>query len=360
MFGDKCLHIKSVALLALLLSVLLPLSADDASSGKLFSDGLKAVEAKDYIEAAELFARAEREADSIDLKLQAAMREADSYRSANYRGKEFETLERIIKNYPTKINFGEIVDREYAIGDAYFHGYADPMYWSLRFIPWLTDKNRMDEIYQAALKHAPYAPAGATARLRLAINRLEKGENEEALKLLREIIRCYPDTESARFAMLELGNALSQMALTGDGDSKHFDEAIAVFEEFSAKYPDLSENEWVKNSITRARSAHAERLYGIADFYRRDGKEESAIPYLLEVMRRFPDTEAAIESEKMLTKLDKTYYPEQIQPEIKPDYPKYEMLKFPSEPRKLLLAPQNSNGKFLLPIYDLNLNKEKK
>ena len=30
------------------------------------------------------------------------------------------------------------------------------------------------------------------------------------------------------------------------------------------------------------------------------------------------------------------------------------------EQRKLLIAPENSNGKFLLPVYDLNLNKEKK
>ena len=54
------------------------------------------------------------------------------------------------------------------------------------------------------------------------------------------------------------------------------------------------------------------------------------------------------------------YFPEKIEPAILPNYPQYETMKFPEEPRKLLLAPENSNRKFLLPIYDLNLPKEKK
>jgi len=350
--------ISMLLISGLLLPVLL--MGDDAQAAKSFSAGLEAVKEQDYIEAAEYFAQAEQEADSQDLKLKAALNEADSYRSAGYRGKEFETLEKIIKRYPTRINYSELVDREFAIGDAYFHGYLDPAFWSLRFIPWLTDKNRMQEVYEAAIKHAPFAPAGGNARLRLAVHFLKEGENEKALKLLREIIRCYPKTDAGRFAMLELGNALKEMSLAGDGDGKQFDEAMSVFQEFKKQYPNLSENEWVDQCIVEARSAYAKRLHNIAQYYYREGQDESAQVYLLEVLRRFPDTEAALESEKLLTQLDKSYFPERIEPAIPPNYPKYEMLKFPEEPRKLLLAPENSNGKFLLPIYDLNLSKEKK
>ena len=81
---------------------------------------------------------------------------------------------------------------------------------------------------------------------------------------------------------------------------------------------------------------------------------------MTEVMRRFPDTQTAAESEKLLTELDKTYFPEKVAPAVAAEYPKYETLKFPEEEQKLLLAPENSNGKFLLPIYDLNIKKEKK
>ena len=354
------LKIKIFAVLLTGLFWLPLLPGDDAAAAKSFSAGMAELEEQDYIEAAEYFAEAENQADSPDLKLKAALREADSYRSAGYRGKEFETLEKIIKRYPTRINYSELVDREYAIGDAYFHGYLDPAFWSLRFIPWLTDKNRMQEVYEAALKHAPFAPAGGNARLRLAVHFLKEGENEKALKMLRELIRCYPNTDAGRFGMLELGNALTEMSLSGDGDGKQFDEAMSVFREFQKKYPNLSENEWVRQCIVNARSAYAKRLHNIAEFYYREGQDKPAQTYLLEVMRRFPDTEAALESEKLLTEIDKSYFPERIEPAIPPNYPEYETLKFPEEPRKLLVAPENSNGKFLLPVYDLNLNKEKK
>jgi len=334
--------------------------ADAKESAEAFASGIKAFEAKDYMTAAEYFAKAELLTDDEARKFDAAKREAESYKKAGHKGKEFDSLQKIVKNYPSKINFSEVIDRQFAIGDAYYHGYKDPAFWSLRFIPFLTGKNRMQEIYEAAIKHAPYAPSGAMARLRLAVHYLKSSDNEKALEMLREIIRCFPDTEAARFAMLELGNALSEMSLTGDGDEKYYNEAISVLQEFRKKYPDLSENEWVTQCENNVRSACAQRLYQVAEFYHKEGQDNSATVYLLDVMRRFPDTQAADASERLLTKLDKTYFPEQIRPEIPPNYPKYEMLKFPQENRTLLVAPSASNGKFLLPVYDLNLNKEKK
>ena len=334
--------------------------ADNAESSAVFSEGLKAFNAKNYIEAAELFEKAEHKADSVELKLKAALREIDSYRKAGYRGKEFDAIEKVIRRYPTYIDYKALVDREYSLGDAYFHGYADPAFWSLRFIPWLTDKDRMFEIYEAALKHAPFAPNGANARLRLAVRYLKKSENDKALKLLKEIVRIYPNTDAARYAMLELGNAFSEMSLSGDGDGKHFDEAMAIFRDFKEKYPKQSENEFIRHSEAKARNAYAKRLHNIARFYHREGRNEPAAAYLMEVMRRFPDTESAAESEKLLTQLDKTYFPAPTTPAVVPEFPEYETLEFPEEQRKLLIAPENSNGKFLLPVYDLNLNKEKK
>ncbi|MBO5923116.1 MAG: outer membrane protein assembly factor BamD [Lentisphaeria bacterium] len=351
---------RLIFLLAIMLFAGTAVYADNAESSAIFSEALKAFNAKDYIEAAELFAKAEHKADSVELKLKAALREVESYKKAGYRGKEFDAIEKIIRRYPTYIDYKALVDREYALGDAYFHGYADPAFWSLRFIPWLTDKDRMFEIYQAALKHAPFAPEGANARLRLAVRYIKNNELEKALKLLKEIIRIYPDTETERYAMLELGNAFSEMSLNGDGDGKHFDEAMNIFREFKTKYPQLTENEWIKHTEAKARNAYAKRLHNIAKFYHREGRDEPAAAYLLEVMRRFPDTKSAAESEKLLTQLDKTYYPAPTAPAVAPEFPQYETLKFPEEQRKLLIAPENSNGKFLLPVYDLNLNKEKK
>ena len=359
------MHIKalfsSMVLLLLLTVFQAPVfGKENTDASAAFQKGIEKFEAQDYIDAAKQFAKAEFLANSNDLKFRAANFEARSYREAGYRGKEFEALEKMIKRYPSLVKFSEVVDREYAIGDAYYHGYSDPAFWSLRFIPWLTDASRMAEVYEAALKHAPFAPAGAGARLRLAIHYLKELKNDQAMKLLREVIRIYPDTQEARYAMLELGNALCELSLAGDGDGSNYNEAMSIFSDFRKKYADKSENAWVKLSENRARDAYATRLHNIAEFYYRNGQNDPATVYLLEVMRRFPETEAAGKSEQLLAKLDKSYYPEQLPDQLPPEIPSYSLLKFPKEQRKLLLAPENSNGKFLLPIYDLNLNKEKK
>ena len=125
MFSEKNRLGRLIFTLALLLTAAIDLRADDAEASAKFKAGLEEVQSQDYIDAAEYFAEAEQLADSVDLKFRAAMREAESYRSAGYRGKEFEALEKIIRRYPTRIGIGEIVDREYAIGDAYFHGYRE-------------------------------------------------------------------------------------------------------------------------------------------------------------------------------------------------------------------------------------------
>ena len=351
---------KKYLLLLLAMAVPLAVSADDAEASDMFRKGVVELEDKDYVDAAEYFCKAEFLADTADLKFRAATQAANCYRQANYLGKEYEVLERMVRNYPTRIDLAATVDRQYAIGDAYFHGYADPAFWSLRFIPWLTDKSRMVEVYESAIKNAPFAAAGANARLRLAIYYLNNVQNDKAFKLLREVIKLYPQTQAARYAMLELGNAFSELSLAGDGDGRNFDEAMTIFREFKQKYPNSSEKSWIDQCEVHARNAYAKRLYNIAQFYYREGENQPAVNYLTEVMRRFPGTPAATDSEKLLTELDKSYFPEQVHPETISEHPQYQIYQLPAEKRKLLLAPENSNGKFLLPIYDLNLNKEKK
>ena len=97
------MRLKICFLLPVLLLFAAGLCADDAESSAVFSEALKEYNNKDYVDAAELFAKAENKADSVQLKLKAALREVESYRKAGYRGKEFDAIEKIIRRYPTSI-----------------------------------------------------------------------------------------------------------------------------------------------------------------------------------------------------------------------------------------------------------------
>jgi len=364
------LQIRQVELLRIQVKKYLPavlllaaavLRADDPEAAAFMEKGLRYEADGRHTDAAEAFRSAEITAATPDLKLRAAQRVAGSYRKAGYLGREFEALERLLKQYPTKVDVPALVAREFEIGDAFYNGYRDPAFWSLRFVPWLTDQDRTIEVYEAALKHAPYARPGGDVRLRMAVRCMKKNDNDKAMKLLREVIRAYPDTEAARFAMLELGNILFELSKAGDGDGRYFEEAIQVFHEFREKHPELSENKWVTQCIAKAEDVYAERLYGIAKFYHREGRNQPAEIYLLDVLRRFPHSTAAAKSEALLTELDKTYFPEKVEETPAERYPEYPTYPLPDEDHRLILAPENSNHRFLLPIYDLNLprNKEK-
>ena len=355
------IEVKNFLLASVLLLSVGLLRADDPEAAAFMEKGLRCEAGGKHTDAAEAFRSAEIVAETPDLKLRAARRVAESYRKAGFLGQEFEALERLLTQYPTKVDVPVLVAREFEIGDAFYHGYRDPAFWSLRFIPWLTDKDRTAEVYEAALKRAPYAAPGGEARLRLAVRCMKNNDNDKAIKLLRDVIRVYPETEAARFAMLELGNLLFELSRAGDGDGRYYEEAIQVFHEFREKHPDLSENEWVAQCITKAEDVYAERLYGIAKFYHREGRNQPAEIYLLDVLRRFPHSLAAAKSEALLTELDKTYFPEQVEETPADRYPEYQTFPIPEEDHRLILAPENSNHRFLLPIYDLNLprNKEK-
>jgi hypothetical protein len=156
-----------------------------------------------------------------------------------------------------------------------------------------------------------------------------------------------------------LSNALFQLSQKGDGDGKYNREAVTVLNTFLAKYPNAPECDWVRKCLLKTKDINAQRLYGIASFYHRFGRNEPAERYLSDVMKQYPDSLAADRSEELLTKIDKTYVPEGFRPEIESREQKYREIPLPPEASDTITVPENSNGKWLLPIKDLGIpNKD--
>ena len=229
----------------------------------------------------------------------------------------------------------------------------------MRWVPWLYDEDRTIEIYEKALSHAPYSESAATAKLRTAVKLIEeKGELEKAMELFRGIVKDHPDTPEAKMALLRLGVTLAALAEYGDGDGAYNREAIVVLNEYKNKYPEATELDYVNKLILRTRDIQAQRLMNIADFYRMNDRSEVTERYLGEVIRLYPDTKSAEDAERMLTEMDKTYIPQPVQPAIEPRLQSYDSYPIPEYRGKLLITPQQSDGKYLRPIYDLGLNNE--
>ena len=63
------------------------------------------------------------------------------------------------------------------------------------------------------------------------------------------------------------------------------------------------------------------------------------------------------EAERLLVELDDTYTPDAFLPEAAPRNAVLTVRRIPEQPMPLLVAPENSKGKYLLPVYDLRAGR---
>ena len=330
-----------------------PLFAGDVESTALAVKAAEQASSGNWRGAAKIYEEAEFEAVDPQLRLNSLTGAAEAWRKAGMLYKEYEAIEKILQLYPGRCDFEALTSREYEIALAFADGHRDPAFWHLRSIPWLTDKDRTAEIGEQALKNAPFAAQAASMRLRLALLYDREGKLEESIRHLRLLVKDYPETEQHKYGLLGLGEMLFFRSRRGDGDGRLNREAVAVFEEFRKKYPSASELSYVEQCILRGKDIQSERMLGIARFYNRTGRKQAAQQYLNMVLKEFPDSQSAAESEALLVKIDREYVPEDFLPEVKPRALSSPRRALPREDQPLLIAPENSNGKYLLPVYDV-------
>jgi len=327
------------------------IAADDGEAVKLYSEGRDAYLAADYYRAGQLFVKAGAEAKSLAPKANSLLAEAGAWKMCGLYYREFQAIERLLRDYPEFADFTTSVEREFEIGDLFHRGFREPAFWALRWIPWLVETDHAIEVYEKALAHAPFAAPASGARLRLAYLYAEAGKREKALEELRCLVRDYPKAPERRYALLSLADELMEMAKRGDGDGRYVGEAGEVLQRFRQEFPKAPELPWVKRKMLEIKDIQADRLRSTAEFYRKNGREETAERYLAQVLRDFPESLSAAESEKELAKLSSDFVPGgtvEVNPSAR--LPKYKIYKVPEEARHVLLTPGENGNHYLVPV----------
>ena len=335
------------AVLALALTV----SASDEQANSFFAQGRTREKEASYRKAAARYMDAHLMADSSILRGNALIAAARAYRKAKLYGEDFDCLERLLKEHLTEINFSQIVGREYQIGDLFFAGHRDQ---AVSWIPFIKEKDRTMEIYEAALKNAPCHEQAGEVRLRLSRLYIDDQKPDDAIRHLREIPKLHPGTGSAKYAMLELCSLLYQMAERGDGDNSYSRRTIEACDDYLKAFPDTPEIPWVRKTRQKALNSIAARLHSVGNYYYRAGKPELAEKYLAEVVRNYSNTEQAAESEKLLAKVDEEF---ELPPGAGRRYqPVKELIRrqfIPQEDRPIMVTPEHSGGRWMLPVRNL-------
>lgn len=329
-------------------------SAGDAEARVCLDQAIAKDKAGDYKSAAEDYLAAEHYADDPVLKVNAIQKAAECYRKANLLYKEFECRESLLNAFPSSIDFAATVQREYEIATLFYQGKRDP---ALAWMPWIKDKDRALETYEAVIKHAPFAKFAPEMRLRLGKLYIDANKIDEATKAFRDITKMYPRSEEAKFAEFELANILLQKSRRGDGDGSYIRQAQDALRKIIDKYPKDPDVGWAKESLAEADQIAAKRLYGLASFYHRMDRDEAAQRYLNELIVAYPDDKASTDAEELLGKMNQDYKPAGIEKK-EPFAVRYKFEPMPDEKEKIMIVPENSNGKWMLPIEDLGLGKK--
>ncbi len=331
------------------------LFASDSEAAAVFQKGLVLANKKSYRAAAKTFLDAKQLANSVTMKGKAAKEAMLNFRRAKLYGEEFKCIEILLNSYPTQVNYADMVAREYKLGDIFFEGHRDPAFWSFRWVPWLTAPDKTLKIYLKAIERAPFSPQAARIKLRVACIYIDDGKIDKSLILLRNIIKDHQNSAVTKYAYLELANALFQLAEKGDGDGKYNREATQVLHEFNKKYPKATQRDWIEKTLLKTQDIEAQRLYALAKFYKHIGRTEPAERYLSDVLTKYPDTVAVDKAEEMLTNMDNEFVPTGFRPELKSRIQKFREIPLPDEDAPIMVTPQASDGKWLLPIRDLGL-----
>lgn len=324
---------------------------NDASALVVFQKGLDLEREGDYRKAAKRYLDAELLTSDKTVKANALSNAARAYRQAELYGKEFDCIERLINEHMSRIDFTGAVNREYEIADAFFNGHRDAMF---EWLPFIKDSNRFLECSEAALRNAPCAESAGAVRLRLARMYLEAQKPNQSIEKFKEVLQLHPGTDSAYYAELGLADVYCQLAERGDGDGRWATLALEQLAHFEENNPEAPEIQWVKEQRLAIDKIQAKRLHELAEYHHRNGRDDLAEHYLNQVVQRYGETEHAIPSEKLLAKIDETYEaPPDTMPRKDPAHYDFVRNPIPLEDSDLLIAPESSDGKWLLPIRDL-------
>ena len=338
-----------LTLLAAALVLLLP--ASDQEANEYYAQGRAKEKEASYRRAASRYMEGHFMAESSILRGNLLIAAARAKRKAHLYGEEFDCLERLIKEHLSEINFTQIVDREYVIGDLFFAGHRDVV---ISWLPFIKEKDRTIEIYEAALKNAPCHSRAAETRLRLSRIYIDDQNTKDAVRHLREIPKLHPNSESAKYAMLELCSLLYQMAERGDGDGSYSRQTIEACDNYLNAFPKTPEVHWVYKTRQKALNGIAAHKHAVGTYYYRQGKPELAEKYLADVVKNYSNTESAAASETLLAQIDDEF---EALPGRKRRYRPYKeniiKLPIPPEDEPIVVTPEFSDNRWLLPVRNL-------
>ncbi len=212
----------------------------------------------------------------------------------------FKAYQKLIDKYPFSERAGEIVERQYKIGERLLQGDGKKGFLELV----ATNEFNVVDVFRAVIKNAPYGPYAAQAAYKIGLYLEEKQMYQEARDEFEKIVNDYPDSEWAKAAQFQIAVVDSKRSTGSQYDQKVTKVAVEEFQEFVKDNPDAQLSKKAQQEIHRLREKEAHNSFLIGHFYEKQKNLKAARLYYSAVVDEYKNTIWATKALEKIQEID--------------------------------------------------------
>ncbi len=150
--------------------------------------------------------------------------------------------------------------------------------------------------YKQLLDQYPFDPHAEEASLKIAQAYYRSGRYQEAIASFGDFQRMHPTSDSLALVQYHIGLAYLAQASTSDRDQEPIRQALTYFANLVDRYPSSPWTEKARLRQKECRESLAKHHRDIAAWYLRHDNLRAAEARLAELVRDYPETDAAAEA----------------------------------------------------------------
>lgn len=223
---------------------------------------------------------------------------AEAYIQTGDRIRAFYHLDELMDFYPESRFYSPALEKQFSIADDFMNGRKRVV---LGFIPIGAEDEAVEMMFRIQ-ERAPGSPIAERALLRTADFYYEDSQFDLAADAYGEYLKSYP--RSPEVPRVRLFRAFASLAQFRGlrFDATPLIDARTQLEDVLAQYPQLAQQEGVREFIDRIDETLAAKVYAQADFYRRTGESRGAVYLWRYLVTNYPGSQEAERAQRHLAK----------------------------------------------------------
>jgi outer membrane assembly lipoprotein YfiO len=227
---------------------------------------------------------------------------ADVFYQADDRIKSFYYCDELMDEYPSSPLFGQALQKQFNIADAFLNGYRRVFLW-FRFLD--ASEEGIEMMYRIQ-ERAPGSPLAEKALLHTADYYYNDQDYDLAFDCYTSYVQRYPRSE--RIPRVKLRAAFSCLAQFRGVkfDATSLIDARAQLIDIEKAYPDMAQEENLPSVVDQIDSAFAKKILEMARFYERTHEPKGAVYQYRFLCETYPDSPEAAQARARLSELPET------------------------------------------------------